>query len=145
MDNEELIKKIIKCAQDVRKQLPAGLEESVYRSALLIEFKENGIDAETDVLKNILYKNTIVGEVQVDILAANSIIVEIEAVKHMPQEHEKQLRNILKATDTEHGLLINFGGEELEIKRKDKTPKEGKDIYYTYVLVPDDKTIGFKF
>ena len=61
MDNEELIKKIIKCAQDVRKELPAGLEESVYRNALLIEFKENGIDAETDVLK-ILFIRTQLSE-----------------------------------------------------------------------------------
>ena len=32
--------------------------------------------------------------------------------------HETQLVNYLTATHTDHGLLINFGGERIEIKRK---------------------------
>ena len=31
---------------------------------------------------------------------------------------ETQLVNYLTATNTDHGLLINFGGERIEIKRK---------------------------
>lgn len=46
------------------------------------------------------------------------IIIELKAVQHLTAIHETQLVNYLTATHTDHGLLINFGGERLEIKRK---------------------------
>ena len=43
--------------------------------------------------------------------------MEIESLIKAPI-HETQLVNYLTATNTDHGLLINFGGERIEIKRK---------------------------
>lgn len=42
----------------------------------------------------------------------------LEAVQNLIPIHETQLVNYLTATNTDHGLLINFGGERIEIKRK---------------------------
>ncbi len=46
------------------------------------------------------------------------IIIELKAVQNLIPIHETQLVNYLTATNTDHGLLINFGGERIEIKRK---------------------------
>lgn len=125
MDIESLIKTIIQCAYTVRTHLAAGFLESVYQKALVIELKEKGIHADTEMPINVFYRNEIVGEFRADIIVEKEIIIELKAVHHLLPIHETQLVNYLTATHTDHGLLINFGGEHLEIKRKyrEYTPK----------------------
>jgi hypothetical protein len=45
-------------------------------------------------------------------------MVENKAVQTLVPAHEVQLVNYLTATGIEIGLLINFGAERLEFKRK---------------------------
>lgn len=118
MEIESLIKTIIQCAYNVRTHLAAGFLESVYQKALMIELKEKGIHADTEMPINVYYKNEIVGEFRADIIVKGEIIIELKAVQHLLPIHETQLVNYLTATNTDHGLLINFGGERIEIKRK---------------------------
>ena len=124
MNVEDLIKLIVQCAYNVRMQLSAGFLESVYQNALLIELKENGLSAETEVPINVYYNNVIVGEFRADIVVENSVVIELKASQHLMPIHEAQLVNYLTATGLEHGLLINFGSEKIEIKRKYKTFKK---------------------
>lgn len=42
----------------------------------------------------------------------------IKAVQQLMPIHETQLVNYLTATHIDHGLLINFGSERIQIKRK---------------------------
>ena len=126
MSTEELITQIIQCAYNVRAKLTAGFLESVYQNALLIELKENGLIAETEVPINVYYNNVIIGEFRADIVVDNTVVIELKAVQHLTTSHEAQLVNYLTATDIEHGLLINFGSEKIEIKRKYKTFKNTK-------------------
>ena len=123
MNIEELIKRIIQCAFNVRMKLSAGFLESVYQNALLIELKENGLIAETEVPINVYYNNVVIGEFRADIVVEKTVVVELKAVQQLTTAHEAQLVNYLTATDIEHGLLINFGSEKIEIKRKFRTFK----------------------
>ena len=126
MNNEELIKQIIQCAYNVRTNLSAGFLESVYLNALLIEFQDNGLKAEREVPINVYYNNHLVGEFRADIVVEKCVIIELKAVQHLTATHEAQLVNYLTATKIEHGLLINFGSEKIEIKRKFRTFKNTK-------------------
>ena len=110
MEIESLIKAIIQCAYNVRTHLAAGFLENVYQKALMIELKEKGIHADTETPINVYYKNEIVGEFRADIIVEGEIIIELKAVQHLLPIHETQLVNYLTATNTDHGLLINFGG-----------------------------------
>ena len=56
----------------------------------------------------VYYKDEPVGYYEADIVAFDSVILELKAVSHLTQEHEIQLVNYLKATDIEVGLLLNF-------------------------------------
>ena len=124
MNVEGLIKLIVQCAYNVRMQLSAGFLESVYQNALIIELKENGLNAKTEVPINVYYNNVVVGEFRADIVVENAVVIELKATQHLTPIHEAQLVNYLTATNIEHGLLINFGSEKIEIKRKYKTFKK---------------------
>ena len=126
MNIEEVIKTIIQCAYNVRIHLSAGFLESVYQKALLIELQEKGIHADTETPINVYYKNQIVGEFRADIMVEGEIIIELKSVQHLLPIHEAQLVNYLTATHKDHGLLINFGGERIEIKRQFREYKQPK-------------------
>ncbi len=121
MDNNDLIKKIIQCAYNVRMQLSAGYLEAIYKKALLIELRENGLSVEEEYPISVFYNGIVVGEYRADIIVNKEIIIELKAVQNLHQIHEAQLVNYLTATNIENGLLINFGSDKLEIKRKYRT------------------------
>ena len=121
MELESLVKKVIQSAYNVRLQLPAGFLESVYQKALLIELEKNGISAKGEVPINVYYDECVVGEFRADIVIENKIIIELKAVQNLSLIHEAQLVNYLTATKIDCGLLINFGGERIKIKRKFRT------------------------
>lgn len=118
MEIEELIKTIIQCAYNVRIHLSAGFLESVYQKALMIELQEKGIHAEVEKPIEVYYKDKIVGDFRTDIIVEDLIILELKAVQQLMPIHETQLVNYLTATHIDHGLLINFGSERIQIKRK---------------------------
>ena len=123
MDYEILIKEVIQCVYNVRKQLAAGFLESVYQKALLIELDKQGISAEAEAPIDVYYDDCVVGEYRADIIVEDEIIIELKAIQKLQPVHEAQLVNYLTATKMEYGLLINFGGERIEIKRKYRTYK----------------------
>ena len=118
MEIEELIKTIIQCAYNVRIHLSAGFLESVYQKALMIELQEKGIHAEVEKPIDVYYKDKIVGDFRADIIVEDLIILELKAVQQLMPIHETQLVYYLTATHIDHGLLINFGSERIQIKRK---------------------------
>lgn len=65
----------------------------------------------------IKYKDQLVGDYFADLLVEEKIILELKAVEALAPIHEIQLKNYLKGSAVELGLLINFG-KSVEIKRK---------------------------
>lgn len=118
MDTEQLIRQVIQCIYNVRHKLTAGFLEIVYRNALYIELKKNQLPVETEVPIEIYYDDIVVGNYRADMIVGGRIIIEIKAVQALCQAHEVQLVNYLTATKIDNGLLVNFGGERIEIKRK---------------------------
>jgi GxxExxY protein len=113
----ELTEQIINCAFEVHKILGAGFLEKVYVNAMLEELKSRGLKAESQRGIMIRYKNNIVGEYIADIVVEDVIIIELKALDKLNDLHELQLKNYLKVTGMEVGLLINFG-KSVEVKRK---------------------------
>ncbi len=115
---EETIKTIIDCAYHVRGQLKQGFEEKIYKNAMFIEMKKRGLDVKTEVPINVFYDDTIVGQYRADIIVNDNVIVELKANQSLCAANEVQLVNYLNALRIDNGLLINFGGETLQCKRK---------------------------
>lgn len=115
---EKIIKIIINCAYRVRHELYSGYLESVYSKALIYELQQEGLEVKAEVPLPVYYKDVVVGEFFADIIVDDKVILELKAVKQLVQSHELQLVNYLTATKIDNGLLINFGADKLEVKRK---------------------------
>ena len=105
-DKTELI---IKAFYTVYNELGYGFIENVYQNALYNELLRMGIPCVAHPKINVYYRGEAVGYYEADIIAFDSVILELKAVSHLMKEHEIQLRNYLKATNIEVGLLLNFG------------------------------------
>ncbi len=118
MDTEKLIKNIVQCVYSVRGKLSAGFLESVYKNALYIELKKHDIPVETEVPVKVFYDDIVVGEYKADMIVDRRVIIELKAVNALCSANEVQLVNYLTALKIDNGLLVNFGSERIEIKRK---------------------------
>lgn len=112
---------IIGCAFKVYNTLGFGFLESVYEKSLLIELNKLNISTKAQEPIKVYYEDKVVGDYYADILIENKLILELKSVRQLAEVHEVQLVNYLKATSIENGLLINFGPEKVDVKRKFKT------------------------
>jgi len=67
------------------------------------------------------YDGVPVGDFSADLLVEGRVILELKANHTLAPANEVQLVNYLTATGIEIGLLLNFGAERLEFKRKTRT------------------------
>jgi len=102
---------------EVSRTLGVGFLEKVYEKALLIELREQGLKAESQVPIKIFYKGKPVGEYFADIFVCDKVIIELKSVENLSKLHEAQVLNYLKATGIHVGLLVNFKYPKAEIKR----------------------------
>ena len=121
--DDPLTEQIIGLAMKVHRVLGPGFLESVYRKALLIELRKAGLRAEEEKRINVRYEGVSVGEFAADILVEDKVILELKAVETLVKAHEVQTVNYLTATVLDIGLLINFGSERLQFKRKFRQKK----------------------
>jgi GxxExxY protein len=116
--HEETTNTIIKCFYKVYNELGFGFLEKVYENALLIELRNNGLNAFKQTPIEVYYYGATVGNYFADIIVEDKVIIEIKAGEGaLIEEHELQLINYLKATDKEVELLL-FYGKKPEFKRK---------------------------
>ncbi|MGA3181928.1 MAG: GxxExxY protein [Verrucomicrobiota bacterium] len=126
MEEQELTKTIIGCAMKVHSALGPGFLESGYQKALAHELSKAGLKVECEKPLTVNYDGVVVGEFSADMLVGEKIIVELKAGLALAAAHAVQLVNYLTATGVELGLLLNFGAQRLEFKRKTRTyhPKQ---------------------
>ena len=117
-DVEVLIKTVMDCAGRIRRCLGPGYLESVYKNAMIVELKKNGLSYEIEKPISVFYDDVLVGDFKADIVVEGILILELKAVQSLHMAHEIQLVNYLTATGIDDGLLVNFCSEELQFKRK---------------------------
>jgi GxxExxY protein len=118
MKHEDITHKIIGCAYRVFNALGFGFLESVYKKALVIELQKENLEVEEEKPLKVYYEDHIVGEYYADLLVGQEVIIELKSVRKMAREHEVQLVNYLNGLRKEIGLLVNFGPNGVEVKRK---------------------------
>ena len=119
----DLCGQIIGLAMKVHSALGPGFLESVYQNALIWELRKAGIKAEAERPISVRYDGQIVGAFTADLLVSDSVIVELKASQSLAKAYEVQLVNYLTATGFDEGLLLNFGAERLEFKKKFRLPR----------------------
>ena len=126
MQEQELTGKIIGCAMKVHSALGPGFLESVYQRALAHELGKTGLKVECQRPIDVYYDGVQVGDFSADMLVEDRVMLELKANQTLVPANEVQLVNYLTATGVEVGLLLNFGAERLEFKRKTRTYRPKK-------------------
>ena len=119
----DLCGQVIGAAMKVHSTLGPGFLESVYQNALKWELQKLGLKVDAQTPSNVRYDGQMVGIFTADLLVNDSLILELKANQLMAKAHEVQLVNYLVATGIDEGLLLNFGAERLEYKKKFRLPK----------------------
>jgi GxxExxY protein len=105
-----------------------GFLESVYEQCMLIELHKLYLKVANQHPVNVFYENRMVGVFATDLFVSDSVLVELKAVRSLLPVHEVQLVNYLKASGIDVGLLINFGEQKVEVKRKLRRLPSSNDL-----------------
>ena len=113
----ELTEKIIGLAIKVHKELGSAYEEKVYQRALYLEFQKNKVRFEREKEIDIKYSSVTIGKKKLDFIVEGKIIVELKKADTINVVHIAQVVSYLKTMNLKLGLILNFGGSKLQIKR----------------------------
>jgi GxxExxY protein len=107
----------------LHRYLGGGMLEKVYENGLAHRLRKLGLKVEQQWPLQIFDEDgTLLGDYQADLFIEGALIVEIKGVRTYTDEHVAQLLGYLRASRTEHGLLVNFGTAKYQIKKYIWTP-----------------------
>jgi GxxExxY protein len=100
---------VIGAAIEVHRQLGPGLLESSYRECLCRELLLRSVPFEREKPLPLEYKGIHLGcGYRLNLLVAESVVVEVKAIEALAPIHEAQLLTYLRIGGWRLGLLINF-------------------------------------
>ena len=108
--------KVIAACYEVHNNLGPGFEEVIYQRALARELMASGLEFEREVEIEIFYKGEKIGKRRADFVVENCI-VETKAKSALEDVDFIQTLCYLKTTEFKVGLLVNFGGKDVEVRR----------------------------
>lgn len=114
--HSENTSRIIGAAQQVHHHLGPGFREIFYQRALALELPATGLEFSREVKVPIHYRGVRIGHSRVDFLI-EEVMVELKAKSEIEAVDVIQTLSYLKAAQLQIALLLNFGGEKLQIKR----------------------------
>ena len=114
----ELCDRIRQTSFDLHSYLRHGHLEKVYENGLAHRLRKAGLRVEQQYALRVFDEDgESLGDFLADLFVEECLIVELKACKTLAAEHVAQLLGYLRASHIEHGLLINFGGPKLQIKK----------------------------
>ncbi len=103
---------------EIHKYFRSGHLEKIYENALTHRLTKVGIEVIQQHPLNVFDEDgALLGHLCADLFVAGKLVVEVKACRSLVDEHIAQLLGYLRASRIEHGLLINFGGPKLQIKK----------------------------
>jgi GxxExxY protein len=106
---EALTEQILGAAIEVHKALGPGLLESAYEECLCHELRLRRIPFERQITVPVGYKGFKLDcGYKLDLLVANTVILELKCVERIASIHEAQLLTYMKLLNKPVGFIINF-------------------------------------
>ena len=118
--HDELTYKIIGCAMATHRALGPGYREDTYQRDLELRFAESGLAFVPQKQLEVYdteHCEVLIGYYIPDFVVAETVIVEIKALKGFDNSHMAQIIGYLAVTGCPLGLLINFGERSLKFRR----------------------------
>ena len=109
---QELTGSILRTFFNVVKQVGYGFDKSVYINAIAAELLQNQNDVATNKTHNIVYHNTVVGQLSIDIIVNDAVVIWVDTnYNFIDRQQEEQTKKYLRHSKYEVLLLLNFGLE----------------------------------
>jgi GxxExxY protein len=109
MRTNEITGHVVDAAMKVHSALGPGLLESAYEACVAYELRKRGLKVLTQEPLPVIYDNVRLDlGYRIDLLVADSVVVELKTVTKVSPLHEAQLLSYLKLSHHPVGLLINF-------------------------------------
>jgi GxxExxY protein len=90
----------------------------VYENALAHRLRKVGLEVKQQFPLPVFDEDgTVLGEYYADLLVEGCLVIEVKACSNLADEHVAQLLGYLRSSRIEHGLLINFGNQKLQVKK----------------------------
>ena len=93
------------------------LSEKGWENALLIALEERDTSTQRQAEYELRYKGYRIGRFFVDVLVDEKLLLELKVEDKLLPIDMAQVITYLKATGLKLGILVNFGGDDLEIER----------------------------
>ena len=108
----------------LHKFLRHGHKEKIYENGLAGRLRRQGLKVEQQPSLSVFDEDgSLLGNLDIDLLVMDDLVIELKAVKTLLNEHISQLLGYLRASRKEHGLLINFGSPVLQILKIRVVPR----------------------
>lgn len=121
----DLTDAIIGAMYAIDTELGYGFLERVYKNAMSVLLRRTGMRAERESPFEIIFMGEQIGFYRADLIVESKVVVEVKTGNFIDPAHVLQLRNYLKASGLQVGLLLNFGPHP-EFKRIVWTPRPTK-------------------
>ena len=103
---------------EVWNQFGGAFKEKIIDRALDIALKNKELKVDNQKRIDIYFQNKKVGTYIPDKIINDKILIELKCKPYLTKEDERQFWLYLKGSDYKVGLLVNFGSEKLEFKRR---------------------------
>ena len=121
MDDEQmklLCDRIREQAFDLYQWLRHGQLEKVYENGMRNRLRRLGLVVEQQHPIQVCDRDgSILGDFLADLFVEGELVIELKACKGLAEEHFAQVLGYLRASGKRHGLLINFGTPQLQIRK----------------------------
>ena len=134
--SDKVTEQIIQRAIQIHRTLGPGFMEIIYHRAMAHELRKTQLHFEEEAPMQVTYDGVVLGDYLADFLVDRHVVVEIKAVTTLTTAHEIQLVNYLNAVRFDLGLLINFGGSRIEVKRKYRKGFQQKPFLHVPHVTP---------
>lgn len=110
---EAVVSACIGCAITVHRELGPGFREVIYERAFCLELDSRELEFECEKLISVRYKEWSIPGQRIDLIVAESVLIEIKAVPRLRRIHRSQIISYLRTTGLRVGLLFNFNARLL--------------------------------
>ena len=114
---------VIGAFYEVYNTLGYGFLEHIYTMALERELRGRGCHVDREVGVRIMYKGELLSNQRMDMIVEGRVVIEVKSTYDLPSAARRQIRNYLRATNLEVGLLLHFGPSARFFREVRSNPK----------------------
>lgn len=107
--HDRVVGQVVAAFFAVYRELGGGFLEAVYHRALALEFVQRGLPVDQDVAVSVYYRGTKIGHYKAPFVVGGRLIVDVRAGDRVDPNDERQLRNCIRASACDAGVLLHFG------------------------------------